>query len=301
MLGEYPITWLVTEVLSVVLFVLCMIHAIRSDHPKERLFELCCFILAAAIFEHVGVLTGNYWYDQHRIMMFGLIPLSILMIESVIMYSAMVLFEYMRMPTWTIVFFVGLLSTVQDMTIDPVYVNDTYVYDGIASGQWNWSIYYGPTFFGIPFFNFSAWYYMTGIYAGLLLLGRRLLARTRSNAVGTLYPFAAAVLLMVPLAVVAVLLVKPVYAHNGTFLLIYELLALIANMAAGGGLIKRYWGRSVPIDLRKDGLVVFGVPVVLHLYDLVVGFALGITLSYLPVALFTVAHLAFLYAVYRKR
>ena len=98
MIGNQPITWIVMEVMSVVLFLICMIHALKSDRPKQNLLELCCFILAAAIFEHFGVLTGNYWYSQERFMMFGLLPLSILMIEAVTMYSAMVLFEYLYMP-----------------------------------------------------------------------------------------------------------------------------------------------------------------------------------------------------------
>lgn len=300
MIGEYSITWLVTEVLSLVLFAVCMNHAMKSDKPKQRLFELCCFILAAAIFEHVGVLTNNYSYDQHRLMMFGLIPLSILLIEAVIMYSAMVLFESMNMPKWSVIWFVGFLSTIQDMTIDPVYINDTYIYDGVASGQWNWAIYYDKTFFGIPFFNFSSWFFMTGIYAGLLLLGRHIYEKKKKEAIGTLYPFVAAILLIVPLTVVALLLVKPVYSNNNTFKFWYELIALIFNMACGAVLIAKYWKRMSPVDLKRNGIVVFAIPAVLHLYDIIVGFGLGIELSYVPVIVFTVIHLALLFAIYMK-
>lgn len=300
MIGVYPITWLITEALSIVLFVVCMNHALHSDHPRQRLFELCCFILAAAIFEHVGVLTGNYSYDQHRLMMFGLIPLSILLIEAVIMYSAMVLFESMNMPQWSIIWFVGFLSTLQDMTIDPVYINDTYIYNGIASGQWNWKIYYDPTFWGIPFFNFSSWFFMTGLYAGLLLLGRHIYEQKKNEALGTLYPFVAAILLIVPLALVALLLVKPVYSNNTTFLFWYELIALIFNMICGAVLIARYWKRMSPVDIKSNGIVVFAIPAILHLYDVIVGLGLGIERSYVPVIVCTLIHMALLFAIYRS-
>lgn len=189
MLGNYPITWLLTELMSIILFVICMFHALKSENQSQRLFELCAFIIAAAIFEHFGVLTGNYWYSQSRIMMFGLIPLSVLMIEAVIMYSAMILFEYMNMPKWTIIWFVGLLSMVQDMSIDPVYVNDIYLIDGILQGQWNWKIYYDNTFFGIPFFNFSSWFFMTGIYAGMVSFGKFMYKKTGKKWIGYCYHF----------------------------------------------------------------------------------------------------------------
>ena len=299
-LANYPVTWIIMEVMSVVLFAMCMRHALNSDRPKHKIFELCCFVLAAALFEHVGVLGGNYWYSQERFMRFGLLPLSILLIESVIMYSAMTLFEYTNMPKWSIIWFVGILSTIQDMTIDPVYVNDTYVIDGVAQGHWNWTIYYDTTFFGIPFFNFSSWFFMTGIYAGMMLLGRHLYDKTKKEWIGAAYPFVSAVLLIVALVPTAILLVKPVYSDNSTFLFWYELIALIFNFACAIVLIAKNWKKMSPVNLKKDGMVIFAIPALLHLYDIIVGFGLGIQKSYVPVVVFTVIHMAYLFVVYRN-
>ena len=50
MIGNHPITWIIMEVMSVVLFLICMVHALKSNRPKQQLFELCCFVLAAGIF-----------------------------------------------------------------------------------------------------------------------------------------------------------------------------------------------------------------------------------------------------------
>ena len=300
MIGNYPVTWIIMEVMSVVLFAMCMRHALNSDHPKQKLFELCCFILAAAIFEYVGVLGGNYWYSQERFMMFGLLPLSILLIEAVIMYSAMTLFEYTNMPKWSIIFFVGILSTIQDMTIDPVYVNDTYLINGLVQGHWNWKIYYDTTFFGIPFFNFSSWFYMTGIYAGLMILGRHLYKKTKKEWIGICYPFVSAALLIVALVPIALLLVKPIYSDSNTFKFWYELIALIINFDIAIVLMVKNWKKMSPVNLQKDGIVIFAIPALLHLYDIVVGFALGIEKSYIPVVIFTVIHMVYLYAIYRK-
>ena len=300
MIGNYPVTWIIMEVMSVVLFAMCMRHALSSDRPKQKLFELCCFVLAAALFEHVGVLGGNYWYSQERFMMFGLLPLSILLIESVIMYSAMVLFEYTNLPKWSIIWFVGILSTIQDMTIDPVYVNDMYVFDGVAQGHWNWDIYYDTTFFGIPFFNFSSWFFMTGLYAGMMVLGRHLYDKKKKEWIGVSYPFISAVLLIVALVPTAILLIKPVYSDNNTFKFWYELIALIFNFACAIVLIAKHWKKMSPVNIKKDGIVIFAIPAILHLYDIIVGFGLGIEKSYVPVVVFTVIHVAYLFVIYRK-
>ena len=291
MIGNQPITWIIMEVMSVVLFAMCMRHALCSDRPKQKLFELCCFVLAAALFEHVGVLGGNYWYSQERFMMFGLLPLSILLIESVIMYSAMVLFEYTNMPKWSIIFFVGILSTIQDMTIDPVYVNDMYVFDGVAQGHWNWYIYYDTTFFGIPFFNFSSWFYMTGLYAGMMMLGRHLYDKKKKEWIGIAYPFISAVLLIVALVPTAILLVKPVYSDNNTFKFWYELIALIVNFAVAIVLMAKSWKKMSPVNIKKDGIVIFAIPAILHLYDIIVGFGLGMEQSDITAVVLTVIHM----------
>ncbi|MBQ7922189.1 MAG: carotenoid biosynthesis protein, partial [Clostridia bacterium] len=253
-----------------------------------------------AIFEHVGVLMGNYWYSQERFMMFGLLPLSILLIESVIMYSAMTLFEYTNMPKWSNIWFVVILSTIQDMTIDPVYVNDMYVFDGVTQGHWNWKIYYDTTFFGIPFFNFSSWFFMTGIYAGMLMLGRHLYEKKKKEWIGISYPFVSAVLLIAALVPTALLLIKPVYSDNTTFKFWYELIALIFHFTCATVMIAKFWKKMSPVNLQKDGIVIFAIPALLHLYDIIVGFGLGIEKSYIPVVIFTAIHMVYLFFVWRK-
>ena len=300
MIRNEPTTWILMELMSILLFTICMVHALKSERPRQQLFELCCFVLAAGIFEHFGVLTGNYWYSQQRFMMFGLIPLSILLIEAVTMYAAMILFDYLNMPKWCIIWFVGLLSMVQDFSIDPVYVHDTYVFYGIAQGHWNWKIYYEPTFFGIPFFNFSSWFYMCGLYAGLISWGRKIYAQKQKEWIGTAYPFVAAVCLLLPLIPTALILIKPIYSSNSTFLFWYELIAMILNFAFGAFLIAKYWKNMSPIDWKKDGIVIYIVPAILHLYDIVIGFGLGIKQSYIPVTVFTLLHLGYLCAVYNR-
>ena len=292
MIGEYPITWLAAEVISVALFTLCLLHALKQADARHRVLELVCFVIGAGIFEHVGVLTGNYSYDQHRILMAGLVPLSVLLLEAEILYASFTLFEHLNMPKWTAIWVVGFFCAFQDMSIDPVYVRDAYSSGGTPSGQWNWADFAGGTLFGIPNFNFSGWLYMTGFYAAMILAGRWLYKKRGSEAFGDLYPFLAGLLLMVPLAVVGNVLIKfaPHRAAEQAVLLLNCLLPIALMIA--------FRKRMTPLDLKKDA-VVFIVPIVLRLYDLALAFGLRLTEAYIPVFLCSALHGAYLFYLYR--
>ena len=293
MIGNYPISWLISEVMSVILFAACMVHAIGREDGKARLFELLCYLIAAALFEHAGVLLAHrYSYDPHRIMMIGVVPLSILLIEASILYVSMLLFEYFNMPKWCAIWVVGLFAGFQDMSIDPVYVHDRYMFDGRLSGQWNWVRNYPDAFFGIPFFNFSGWLYMTGIYAGMVYLGRWVYAKHKNDVVAIAYPLLCGLFLVVPHFIVGMVLV---IADTRTG----ELVRMIANYSVPLLLLALYWRRMAPIDIARDKII-FTVPIILHLYDIIVGFGLGVRESYIPVTVCAIIHFLFLAVLYQR-
>ena len=293
MIGNYPITWLVTEIISVVLFVACLLHAMNQPNAKARVLELLCFLIGAAIFEHAGVLLSKqYDYDQHRILMTGIVPLSTLMIEAVILYTGMIVFEHFDMPKWSAIWVVGLYASFQDMGIDPVYVHDRYMFNGVLSGQWNWHHTYANAFFGIPFFNFSGWLYMTGIYAALIYLGRWVHKKYQNDFVAVMYPLLSGLLLIIPFSLVGFVLIT---GQDRTG----ELVRMIVNLIIPVILVAIYWKGLKPLDLKKDRIV-FIVTIVLDLYNLIVGFGLGIKISYIPITVVAVLHFAFLYYLYTK-
>lgn len=139
---------------------------------------------------------------------------------------------------------------------------------------------------------------MVGIYAAMVYLGRWLAQKhPEKKYIATLYPFICGIFLLLPLAI------------NGTIQeLLFGLLPtvrasqltqMIVNFLVGIALMIAYYKRMTPINLKKDKII-FVVPVVLHIYDLIVGFGLGITKSYIPVAVCAVIHFAYLYLMYRK-
>lgn len=294
MIGNYPVTWLITEVLSVIVFLLCMQHALRQPDYKTKVFELICFIAGSAIFEHVGVLfTKTYTYDQNRIMMFGEIPLSTLMIESAIVYVAMILFTYLNMPKWTSIWVVGFFSVFMDFSIDPVYINDTYLMDGVMSGQWNWVFKYEDTFFGIPFQNFTGWIYMTGFYAALIYLFQWLAKKYQKKWLDSATPFLAGFLLIVPLLVFGMPLI------DGGGKRTPELVKLLIACIFAIVLMIIYFKRMQPVDWKKDRIVVI-VPALLQLYNIIVGFGLQIEESYIPVTVCTIVMIMYYCLLYKR-
>lgn len=189
-----PVTWLMAEIFSLVLFFIIIKHATKQENPAIRIFEFIGLIIAAALYENVGVAGGIYDYDLHRVLMVGKVPLEILLLEAEIWYVALMLTEKMRLPNWAKPFVVGLFASVQDMTLDPSAVYDLHDFGAGLSGQWNWAKYYDGTFFGIPFFNFSGWLYMMAYFTAFVLLGRWMYKKTKNKFIGNGYPWVAGIL-----------------------------------------------------------------------------------------------------------
>ena len=284
---KLPLTWLVNEILSIVLLVACIFHALAQPEPVIQLFLLLCFIFGAAVFEHVGVLiTHTYSYDAHRIMLCGKLPLSILLIEAEIVYVGMILFSYLHMPAWTSIWVVGLFSVFYDFSIDPVYVYDQYPLDGSMSGQWNWVKKYEGGYVGIPYMNFTGWIYMTGFYAGLYYLFGFLAEVISSRFLALASPFLAGLLLIVPIMLAGGRLIHGGNTHDG------ELRKLVLGCLFPLVLMLIYHSRWETIDWSRDWIL-WLVPLVLYGYDVAVMFLRKIRKAYIPVFVCMVLHAVF--------
>lgn len=314
-----PLSWLLTELVALVLFFVVMAHAVRQEDPVCRVLELFAFIVSAAIFENIGVgFAHAYSYDLRRVMMIGAVPLEILLLEAVIWYAAFNLTARLGLPRWAQPFVVGLLGSVQDLTIDPPAVFDRYALtdpaqiakwnalypgsmgNGALSGQWNWTNPgYDNLLFGIPFYNFSGWLTLMGYFTVFVLLGRWLSRKSGSKSFSYILPFIGSILTVVAI-------VSPL---NRLFLFAYpfalrgdrtaEMVMLCINYAFPLALLALFRNRHIKGDLKRDGLVVFGIPILLHSFDIVYAFALGTRIAYLPVLAVSAVHIAYLAFLFR--
>ncbi|WP_159451347.1 carotenoid biosynthesis protein [Demequina sp. NBRC 110054] len=293
-----PVSWFLFEVLSVAVFLAAVIHAAGRTKAKQHILVMIAFVIYAGAFENIGVWQNIYDYSTDRIMMIGKVPLSILLIEAVTLYCALWLAEQLRLPWWAGAFVAGAIGSLQDMTVDPSNVFDIHVIDGVASGQWNWTMHYEGGFFGIPVFNFSGWFTMMLYFALFVGLLDRLGERKGRSWLITGAPLLA----IVPSLLVLVSPINLVLLFGWDALQGYGLLAESVMLALNFGvaifLLFRYAKWDKPLDLKLDG-VLLALPVIMHLWDIGLAFAAGIEEGYVPSLLFTAIHVALLAAVLR--
>ena len=293
-----PATWALVEVLAFVLFFYCLADIVKKNEDKTRIFrvfELFGFIVYAGIFENIGVLGNTYNYSLDRLVMVGTVSLSILAIVAVIFYSALRFAEVMKFPKWTIPLIVGFLAVLQDLTIDPVAVFDIHPVAGVMEGRWNWTAHYKGLLFGIPFFNYTGWFFLMFYYTALIQLGRKLYERSgRKISAGlayvTLSPIAG-VLLIISTITRFLLFLDPIFPKflNRSAEIVMLAFVMISSIV----ILIKYRKRNVRINF-KENKVIWIIPLILHSFDIILAFSLKITIAYIPVLLFAGIHLGYL-------
>lgn len=299
-----PATWVIVEILAFILFFYCLADIVKKNEDKTRIFrvfELFGFIVYAGIFENIGVLGNTYNYSLDRLVMVGTVPLSLLAIEAVIFYSALRFAEVMEFPKWTIPVVVGFLAVLQDLTIDPVAVFDTHLVAGVMEGRWNWITHYKGLLFGIPFFNYTGWFFLMFYYTALIQLGRKLYERSSHKitvglAYVTLSPIAGVLLIISPITRFLLFLdpIFPKFFNRSA-----EIAMLAFVMITSIAILIKYRKRDMMINF-KDDKVIWIIPLTLHTFDIILAFSLKITIAYIPVLLFAGIHLGYLIYYYLK-
>lgn len=299
-----PITWAIAEILALIIFFYCVADAIRKNDDKTRIYrvmELFGFIVFAGLFENMGVLSNTYDYSLNRLIMVGTVPLSLLMFEAAIFYSALRFAEIMKFPKWTIPFVVGVLAVLQDMTIDPAAVFDLHNTNGIMEGRWNWTFHYDKMFFGIPFFNYIGWFLLMFYYTILIQAGRYLHEKAKhKRLVGISYiiasPLLGVGLILSPLTTF-LLFLKPIFPIHTNRMAEIVMLSLIGIISIG---IMIWHGKRDAVVDRKDYSIIWLIPLILHAFDIILAFSLKITIAYIPVLLFAGIHLGYLSYYFHK-
>lgn len=291
-----PYSWLLNEVIASLLLLICIAHIVKRDHAFLRFSELVAYMLGAGIFENIVVWTDTYKYSTARIMMFGKVPFAVLFLEGVIFYAALLLVEKLRLPKWTWPFGVGVLSSIQDMTLDPASVYDLHSINGVMEGQWNWTHHYSGGFVDIPFFNFSGWLTMMFFFTIGILVGRRVASRKPRFAVA--YPWVAMIFLLLMLISVNQFLLygMPFFPRNQKW---PELVMLVLNYAISLGIFGFYALKSHQVDWHGDGFAIW-LPLLVHVYALISILLLGIGKAIVPVCIVIILHCALLLWLWRS-
>ena len=262
------------ELIIYIQFVLCLHHA--RKHGTANLLKLFAGILFGVMLELATIRQLEaYEYGQFLIMVLD-VPLCIGVAWSCILYSVMEFSDASSLPYWTRPILDGLLALNIDLALDAI---------AIRLGFWDWGQGLEFQYFGVPYANFWAWFWVVSSFS----FGYRLLAR-RVDWTGTwLSPLLA---LIVGLAGILgtnafIAFVVPFEYHipviAGTLIL-----ALFVILA----LRPRFYLYPLPA-------LVFWVPMLMHLYSLLAGLFSGVILQ--PPFLLVVSLVMLIIAIYLHR
>jgi len=140
--------------------VIMLLYAISNEGITKGIFF---FIIAATFglfFEIIGVLFGvpfgKYRYNPIEPLLFGLVPISVILMWFVVTYTARAVTEIIIPKNVTpnkihillvLAFLDALIATSWDIIMDPVMVN--------VIGMWTWEEQ--GIYFGIPLSNYIGW------------------------------------------------------------------------------------------------------------------------------------------------
>lgn len=183
--------WVIQDVIVLVLGVLATLFIVRhEERPAPILLEFVCFVfLNAAVYENFATLMGWYGYGRSILMIFN-VPLTVPILEYLVVYAALRLLDTMDIRTWCKPFVVGALGMLADLSLDPLAVRQVFQTREGMIGRWTWFYATGAVnIFNIPVYNFSGWVLLCGYAAAALLLGRWWYRKSGwRGSVGYIYP-----------------------------------------------------------------------------------------------------------------
>lgn len=142
------------------LFILCFIHAWRGG--LAIVWRLVAGVLFGVLLEY-GTIRQLHSYSYGRfLIMLGDVPLPIGVAWGCIVYSARLFSEASSLPEWARPVLDALLALNIDLSMDTI---------AIRLGFWKWAINIRSQFFGVPYANFWAWFWVVFSFsAGLSLV-----------------------------------------------------------------------------------------------------------------------------------
>lgn len=256
-------------------FALCLRHAIKQGTPN--LFKLFAGAAFGVLLELATIRQLNaYEYGQFTLMVLD-VPLCIGVAWSCIIYAVMEFSDGSTLPYWTRPVLDGLLALNIDLALDTV---------AIRLGFWDWGQGLNFQYFGVPYANFWAWFWVVSSFS----FGYRLVA-LRTDWIGKWLPSFFGImigLICVMFTNAFITYIIPFDYHTLTIapVLISALFVVIVSRP-------RFY--QTPIDP-----LAFWIPFLSHFYLLVAGLISGVILDP-PMLLWIAMSMFFLALILHKQ
>lgn len=242
------------EISLFIQFAFCLPHAWK--HGKANLLRLFAGILFGVLLELATIRQLQaYEYGQFVIMIFD-VPLGIGVAWGCILYSVMEFSDASSLPYWARPVLDGLLALNIDLSLDAV---------AIRFGFWDWGQGLNFQYFGVPYANFWAWFWVIFFFS----LGYRLFARREDWVRTWISPLAALIIGLAGVLATNALITFVVPAdYRGLVVAITLSVALVYTLAL-----------RPKLSLKPVPSLTFWVPFVTHIYVLIAGLIAGVILD----------------------
>ena len=241
------------ELIIYILFGLSLAHAWRKG--VGSLQQLVAGVLFGLLLEWATIQQLQAYEYGRFLLMLGPVPLAIGVAWGVIIYSARLYSDATSLPGWARPLLDGLLALSIDLSMDTL---------AIRLGFWKWGIPLDSQFFGVPYANFWAWFWVVFFFS----TGARRLSGVQHPLAKWLAPLGAVITGVVGVLATNRLIVSiPVYAlYVGV--IVTTLGAVLALVLA----------QRPRLQAQPESLAAW-VPLVFHAYYLVAGTLSGIFAS----------------------
>ncbi len=156
------IYFIIFELLIYFLFTVCLAHARRQSWTA--VWQLTAGVIFGLLLEWSTIQQFHFYTYGRFLIMLDNVPFPIGVAWGVIIYSARQFSDTTSLPEWARPVLDGLLALNIDLSMDAI---------AIRLGFWQWGIGTNQQYFGVPYGNFWAWFWVVFFFsAGLRLLTR---------------------------------------------------------------------------------------------------------------------------------
>jgi hypothetical protein len=248
------------ELLIYLLFGLSLLHAWQKGKASGSSLAIIWQLLAGVLFGLLlewATIQQLQAYEYGRfLLMLGSVPVPIGVAWGTIIYASRLFSDSTSLPEWARPLLDGLLALNIDLSMDAI---------AIRLGFWQWGLPLDAQFFGVPYANFWAWFWVVFFFSA----GLRLLSRLKQPVGMVLAPLGA-----ILVGVVGVLATNRLIVNiSEDFNFYVTTIILTLSAAIGVVLVLRPRLRGRPANLAA------WVPLAFHAYYLIAGALAGIFAS----------------------
>jgi hypothetical protein len=248
------IYFITIELLIYFLFAVCLAHARRQSW--SAVWQLTAGAIFGLLLEWYTIQQFHLYTYGRFLIMLGEVPLPVGVAWGVIIYSARQFSDTTSLPEWARPVLDGLLALNIDLSMDAI---------AIRLGFWHWGIGINQQYFGVPYGNFWAWFWVVFFFSASL----RLLTRWNYFLGSIATPLGAVVI-----GVAGIVGMDYLMSTNGS----YQVYLITIACVLIGALLLILTLRP-KLHIGSEPVLTAWVPGVFHVYFFATGLISGIALQ----------------------